>query len=263
VVLRSYDTRFCPTSCSPHVYLNAKVKESYGKVLEEDPMQLDLPTLGRPLLYLAKHPSAAENTDVCNFGNTSDIQQIAEVMRQNWLWDNSGKLQLIETAFKESHQPNMHVAQRPGDFIPIINHLQHLHEQNFVHGDIRAFNMVFDGEDGRLIDFDMGGVVGETCYPQGYQNHLPDAMRCGVGFHLIEKQHDWFALGKVIFTFHMFQEPDKLGQQDQLLLEFVKMSRRFNKFGTVDRPSEVVTDLKGLLKQLDSNGWTCKQGISW
>jgi serine/threonine protein kinase len=180
--------------------LNAKVKELYGKVLEEDPMQLDLPTLGRPLLYLTKNPSAAENTDVCNFGNTSDILQIAEVLQRNWLWDNSGKLQLIETAFRESRQPKVHMAQRPSDFIPVINHLQHLHEQGFVHGDIQAFNMVFDGEDGRLIDFDMSGVAGETRYPPGYKNELPDAIhRCGVGLHLIEKQHDWYALGSVFF----------------------------------------------------------------
>ena len=27
-------------------------------------------------------------------------------------------------------------------FLPIINHLEQLHRQNFVHGDIRAYNMV-------------------------------------------------------------------------------------------------------------------------
>jgi len=265
VVLRSYDTRLRPTSRSPHVYLHAKVKETYDEVLEEEPIQSDLPTLGRPLLYLANGTAAS---NVRNFGDTSDIQQIAE-MQQDWLWDNYGKLQLIETAFRKSRQQNVHEAQRPGDFIPIINHLLHLHEQGFVHGDIRAFNMVFDGNDGKLIDFDLSGVVGKARYPLGYKSTLPDGIRCGHALNLIEKHHDWYALGKVIFVYHEFQEPDKLVEEDNNFFTYkrrTEMSERFNKLkagegSSKDSISSLVAKLKDLLEHLDFSGWTCKASM--
>jgi serine/threonine protein kinase len=294
VVLRSYDTRLRQTSRSPDLYLDAKVKKTYGEVPEKELMQKefgkvpneelmqqdDLPTLGRSILYLAKKSFEAKDPVVRNFGYTSDIQQIAEETQQYWLWDNYGKLQLIETAFLEPKQLNVHEAQRPGDFIPIINHLLHLHEQGFVHGDIRAFNMVFNGNDGKLIDFDLSGKVGERQYPLGYKSELPDAFRCGHSLNLIEKHHDWYALGSVIFTFHKFresanigqhdfQEPANLGQHDKLLLEIKKISDRFDYLESVMVSSEalvlledgirsMVRDLKKVLNQLDSEKWTCK-----
>jgi serine/threonine protein kinase len=56
------------------------------------------------------------------------------------LWQFRGKLVVIATP----DRPGYHYAQRPTDFIPIIEHLQYLHDaHNIVHGDIRASNMVF------------------------------------------------------------------------------------------------------------------------
>jgi hypothetical protein len=253
VVLRSYDTRLRPTSRSPDVYLRAKVKETYDKAFEEETNQLDLPTLGRPLLYLA-NDTASDH--VHNFGDTSDIPQVTGT-HQDLLWYNNGKLQLIETAFQKAGPQNAHEAQKPGDFIPIINHLLHLHEQDFVYGDIRAFNMVFNGNDGKLIDFDFSGKVGTSKYPIGYKNTLPDAIRCGRVLSLIEKHHDWYALGKVIFSFHGFLAPDKLAKQDQLLLEKSKISESFSvliseKRVLDDDMRELVGKLKKLLNLLDS-----------
>jgi hypothetical protein len=270
VVLRSYDTRLRPTSRSPHVYLNAKVKATYGEDLKQEPTQLSVQTIGRPLLYLGKSAAASDNSDVRNFGDTRNFQKVAEETRHSWLWDNYGKLQLIETAFVESCQPNVHEAQRPGDFIPIINHLLHLHEQGFVHGDIRAFNMVFDGMDGKLIDFDLSGKVGETLYPLGYKTELPDSYRCGVEQQLIEPHHDWYALGKVIFIFHDFLEPDKPGKQDTSSgiydRQRLNLQRGFDNLGKEMELSEasislLVADLKKFLKRLDSDGWTCEASM--
>jgi serine/threonine protein kinase len=261
VVLRSYDTHLRPTSRSPDVYLSAKVKKTYGEDLQEEPpMQRDLQTLGRPLLFLAKKTASS---NVRNFGDVSDIQQVS-AKQQDWLWDNNGKLQLIETAFQKSGSQNAHEAQKPGDFIPIINHLLHLHEQDFVHGDIRAFNMVFNGNDGKLIDFDLSGKVGTSKYPPCYKNTLPDAIRCGQVLSLIEKHHDWYALGKVIFSFHGFQAPDNLGQQDKILLTYEKsnISESFNKLISEKELFEndmriLVGKLKNLLNLLDSKRFIC------
>ena len=62
-------------------------------------------------------------------------------------------------------------------FLPIIDHLEQLHSQGFVHGDIRAYNMVLQydttkpekPDKGWLIDFDYGGVHDMVVYPKGYK----------------------------------------------------------------------------------------------
>ena len=105
-----------------------------------------------------------------------------------WLWKFCGQVKVICTEFHEG----VHYAKRPEHFIPIIDHLEQLHENGYVHGDIRAYNMVLkysepehcfrtrmmeqlNGEmgaynrvldyigcqksDGWLIDFDYGGKI--------------------------------------------------------------------------------------------------------
>jgi tRNA A-37 threonylcarbamoyl transferase component Bud32 len=78
-----------------------------------------------------------------------------------------------------------HVATRPKAFIPIIDHLVALHNDGFVHGDIRACNTVLNYSDtdndidpeGWLIDFDFGGMKTKAKYPDGYNASLPDGLR--------------------------------------------------------------------------------------
>jgi tRNA A-37 threonylcarbamoyl transferase component Bud32 len=67
------------------------------------------------------------------------------------------------------YKPGRHVARTPSEFIPVIEQLELLHSHGYVHGDIRAFNVVLAGKDdvvlaGKdekgvpgLIDFDLGG----------------------------------------------------------------------------------------------------------
>ena len=58
----------------------------------------------------------------------------------DWLWQFRGTLIVIATPYR----PGYHYAKRPTDFVPVIEHLQYLHDvQHIVHGDIRASNMVF------------------------------------------------------------------------------------------------------------------------
>ena len=49
------------------------------------------------------------------------------------------ELTIIAIPFREGG----HVANKPSAFLPVIDHLQELHEKGYVHGDIRAYNTVF------------------------------------------------------------------------------------------------------------------------
>jgi len=64
-----------------------------------------------------------------------------------------------------------------------------LHAGDFVFGDLRRPNIVFVGEEVKLIDFDWSGKEGEVYYPTGLSSTVTWAK--GVeSFHKIEKQHD-------------------------------------------------------------------------
>jgi hypothetical protein len=70
-----------------------------------------------------------------------------------------------------------------------------------VHGDRRAYNMVFiDGVGGKLIDFDYSGKHGQRCYPPGFCQNLSDAERHprAIEGELTRKEHDCFSLGAVM-----------------------------------------------------------------
>eukprot|EP01094_Clydonella_sp_ATCC50884_P015404 TRINITY_DN25_c0_g1_i6.p1 TRINITY_DN25_c0_g1~~TRINITY_DN25_c0_g1_i6.p1 ORF type:complete len:480 (-),score=96.99 TRINITY_DN25_c0_g1_i6:100-1470(-) len=81
----------------------------------------------------------------------------------------------------------------------MIDNLTSLHGNNFVHGDIRASNMLF-GEHGGFIDFDFGGAHGDRKYPEGYNPNINDGKR-HVGAREkqpLEFSHDWFSLAAVM-----------------------------------------------------------------
>ena len=138
----------------------------------------------------------------------------------NRLWGFCGELLIISTQYHEG----VHYAARPKHFIPIINHLQQLHRQNFVHGDIRSYNLVLkydavssesDHETidtrsdtnnnvcaGWLIDFDFGGKLGTVRYPKGYKNSMDDGKRPGNEGDEITIMDDWKSLiGLILLTY--------------------------------------------------------------
>jgi serine/threonine protein kinase len=141
--------------------------------------------------------------------------------------ENDGPLLIIATTYR----PGGHEAKKPTSFVPIINALEELHRQGYVHGDIRAFNTVFgEGENpGCLIDFDFGGRAKGVSYPRGYRRTLDDGARIGEEGHKICKWHDWYALGKLIFDVHELEYPAHADQNDREFLEMQKFWRRIVK----------------------------------
>ncbi|MCK7498894.1 MAG: hypothetical protein MZW92_56375 [Comamonadaceae bacterium] len=132
----------------------------------------------RPDIYLATILGLTEGTEtVCEFHDASSSSLMAFDGREEdsntsvWLWAFRGKLLIISTPFYRGR----HWARTPEEFLPIVEQLKTLHRNDYVHGDIRCCNIIFqDNKQGRLIDFDFGGKNnGDTTkYPRGYQGTL-------------------------------------------------------------------------------------------
>jgi hypothetical protein len=121
-----------------------------------------------------------------------------------------------------------------------------MHEEGYVHGDIRCFNIVFGKG---LIDFDFGGRIENAKYPPGYQAILGDGRRLGSAGETITKWHDWYALIDVIFVIHRFKYPEH---------ETIEMRDRHFRFVTNDRPDDVESlamDLESFLLEVKDT-WT-------
>ena len=135
----------------------------------------------------------------------------------DWLWDYKGELQVISTTYYDG----VHYATHPLHFLPIINHLESLHSQGFVHGDIRAYNMVLPRDaananagiedEGWLIDFDYGGKANIVAYPKGYKPVLADGDRPGKAEKEITIMDDWQSLIWLILNKYDFIPKTKGG----------------------------------------------------
>ena len=219
---RCYDNRFRPTERSPALY---------GVTLET--------TDRRSESINGRCDEVLEIIDT----NEASVLQFGQLphhqITMDWLWGFSGQVKVICTEFHEG----VHYAKRPEHFLPIIDHLEQLHRNDYVHGDIRAYNMVlnypesipgfrttlmkeldkmvgvyerildFVGFQGWLIDFDYGGKITTNerinpIYPKGYAKTLDDGLRKGIAGILIYKDDDWYALGNIIFECHVLERSD-------------------------------------------------------
>jgi hypothetical protein len=73
---------------------------------------------------------------------------------------------------------------------------------------------VLRGKEGSLIDFDLGGRIGEVTFPKGYRFDLPDGDRFGKPGEFILEYHDWYAFVKVLLSYHDFHPPDKTASRE-------------------------------------------------
>jgi serine/threonine protein kinase len=187
-LFRCYDNRLRPTERRPDLY--EKNSELFGK---------------SDIILVLKDING-NNTPLLQFGETLPEDTSA----MDWLFAYRGQLKIISTPF----HTGVHYATHPEHFIPIIDHLEALHINFYVHGDIRAYNMVLNYENpknlfGKLIDFDYGGEVTKKeneylypKYPRGYVQSLHDGVRVGRPGENITYDHDWRALGSVILELY-------------------------------------------------------------
>lgn len=207
-VLRSYDTRFRATQRKPDLY--TKTDQGKSAIFPDE-------EIAEQVLSIEDGNKGGESDDVVlEFGETTSVPD------ENVLWSCKTKLLVIATPYREGQ----HVATKPSEFVPIINHLQYLHAKGYVHGDIRCFNMILKpnseykpndifetANDGCLIDFDFGGNSDGAKYPFGYKQVLHDGSRCGKGNEPIKLSHDWYALGMLIFSCYRFVKPNDLDKE--------------------------------------------------
>jgi hypothetical protein len=180
---------------------------------------------------------------------------------REWMWqmNENGQLEGELVVISIPYVDGEHFASNVGDFIPIVEFLQRLHDNGFVHGDIRCFNIIF----GKcLIDFDYGGVEGSVRYPKGYVKELRDGYRIGEEEEVITTWHDWYALLQVILEFHRLQ-PSQISESNPgRLLQLYKEREALSQCLTgVLEPTryeqkKIVEDVVRFLKDAQESHWT-------
>ena len=77
--------------------------------------------------------------------------------------------------------------------------LHKVHEQGFVHGDVRLSNIIFSGDTSYLIDYDLARKEDkvEGLYPAGY-NRIPQRHPDAKAHLPMRKVHDRFSLAKIM-----------------------------------------------------------------
>ena len=92
-----------------------------------------------------------------------------------------------------------------------------------------------------------------TQYPNGYRLDLRDGKRV-VDNHsrIIQKWHDWFALGRLIFEVYDIIPPEGNGDADTRL-QIYDLNRSWK---TDPATSEMIADLEHFLTRIDEAGWT-------
>jgi hypothetical protein len=142
------------------------------------------------------------DTTVCEFkdgnGNSSSNEPLLQwgervhgSDNRFWLWTFRGFCAVYASDYGEER----HVARRPRDAVPVVDHLLALHRCGVVHGDVRCCNVAFGSH---LVDYKhvrcpgrADGFIGRTVTLT-----MTAPMRV-----------DWRALHAVLFDHHAFQPP--------------------------------------------------------
>jgi serine/threonine protein kinase len=137
------------------------------------------------------------------FGDRGENPEFTNSPR--WLTKFGGQLMVLSSPYILGE----HYATSVQQLLEAVNELDKLHSAGYVHGDIRAYNIIFKNDGICFIDFDIGGQVGidSTKYTAGYTQYLRDGTRVGKPGEAILKRHDWRALMLILFEKHRVNPP--------------------------------------------------------
>lgn len=182
-MIRAYDNRVRQTSRSPYLYHNwSKIKDDTKHVVKwtED-----------------NNGESDENT--IEFRDKNYLGQ-STLFRSD---GKCGKVEVIAVPFV----PGSHACSNVLEALCLTRYLKDMHREGYVHGDIRALNIVFAGDKTMLIDYDFGGIHGQVEYPPGYVKALPDG---GRGFanegEKITSERDTEALCHILGALHFLED---------------------------------------------------------
>ena len=95
-----------------------------------------------------------------------------------------------------------HILTNWNQLLAVVEHVERLHGDDIVHGDIRLSNIVFaeDISKSQLIDFDYSGKGNEKFYPDGFNHKIDDGQRhdTAMGGSLLLYEHDLHSLGYIL-----------------------------------------------------------------
>jgi hypothetical protein len=111
-------------------------------------------------------------------------------------------------------------------------------------------------QNGCLIDFDFGGKESNPTPRACCRRVLEDGYRVGRGGQKILEWHDWFALGRLIFTIRCLQPPGGAGGGIRSY-EIIHFWSKLAKAPT----QEEIRDLKTLLSLLEEERWTVEPDV--
>ena len=250
-VLRVYDTRFRRSDRRPNLYLDPNCSDIVGGDVKT---VLEIPDH----VYVAPENLSVTLGSVAAPIDNAASQDCDPHGRKNFFAESLDKRMLvIATPFRNGQ----HVAQHPGDFLPIIQHLEKIHKAGYVHGDIRSCNAAFpetEGGQSYLIDFDFSGKAGQAVYPLGYNLLLPDGYRMGFGKAKIKMWHDWHALGRLIFEVHRIRKPE--AEEEQTLWSMFLDCKEYWTTLETDPPARKIHELKKVLSEVHARGWMVQAG---
>ena len=113
--------------------------------------------------------------------------------------------------------------------IGVLRNLNRIHEKGYVHGDIRAPNLMYGCNSGTIIDYDFASPEGST-YPEFYNSELPERARGAAAYGVMRQLHDRVSLFRSIVATYIYLTDFQYSILDKLHLLKIPLT-------------EIITDL--------------------
>jgi hypothetical protein len=130
------------------------------------------------------------------------------------------------------YQDGIHVASKVSHFRDIAKIIETMHDSDFVHGDVRGFNMLHPHSEESLnglkrsclIDFDLARMNEKDKYSLGFSQTSPEILgdRIGKLGKCMKFQHDWVELGATMDEYQVkANDTGNSSQEGQKFQDFI------------------------------------------